>query len=92
MTLPRSFDWQPDPMAYRMQLRAEFSAGMAIRKVVESDPMDRPLPYARTVRRQVWNHVRRTGQIIGYEYRKAAGRQRYHADPKQFAVITGVTS
>lgn len=84
--------WQPDPLHYRMQLRAEFGVSLAARKVVESDPADWPMPHAKTLRQLIRNHLRRYRQIIGYEYRKAAGIQRRYADPKSMAIIKGVTS
>lgn len=95
------FDWQPDKARMLMDMRMEFGLSLLTRKVVESDPADWPQQPVtvhgwRDIPRALWrslrNHARRSRQIVGYEYRKAAGRQRRYTDPKSMAIVTGITS
>ena len=86
------FDWQPDKARMLTEMRMEFGLSVVTRKVVESDPADWPTPHSPTVRASIRNTLRRCARIIGYEYRKAAGCQRRHTDPKSLGIIKGITS
>lgn len=90
--------WSPTEDALR-RLQYQTEVRVRVRTVEERDPFFEPMPVVlvyswRDLPRKLWqvirNHAHRAVEIVGYEHRKAAGQLRRHADPRDFAKLTGL--
>lgn len=81
---PPSFEWRS---SVQDALRLEARLALSVRRTVrETNPLYWPPP------RGFRATLRRTRQIVGYSVREAKGRPLYHADPRDFALVTGLTA